>query len=155
MHFEHSVEVESPPAILWPLLTQPEQMKRWDPALIDLVPKSESGEERGELKPGTEFVLKVNEFGKESHFLGNVLDYRDGETMDFRMQGGRFGDAFHITYDVEDLGGGRSRLGYKMDKTLHGKMRYIAPLIWLLNKIVLPIFLGKVKKLAESDARAG
>ena len=60
MHIERTIEIDVAPAILWTLLTETEQVKRWVPELIDDVPLTDPP-----LRAGSASRMLIREGSRE------------------------------------------------------------------------------------------
>jgi uncharacterized protein YndB with AHSA1/START domain len=91
-----SVEVDAPRERVWQLLTDPEQLPRWWPDAAQLEPRV-----------GGRIVLN---FGP-GDVSGEVTQWQPPSALGFTWEQSNMpGVRLHVTFTVDDLGGGRSRV---------------------------------------------
>ncbi|MFL5930564.1 MAG: SRPBCC domain-containing protein [Gaiellaceae bacterium] len=90
------VEVGAPPDRVWQLLTDPAELPKWWPDAAELEPRI-----------GGRIVLR---FGP-GDVTGEVTEWQPPETLGFTWIASNMPDVeLHVTFRVDDLGGGRSRV---------------------------------------------
>jgi uncharacterized protein YndB with AHSA1/START domain len=94
---EQAVEVDAPPKRVWELLTNPAELARWWP-------------DAAELEPGVGGRV-VLAFGP-GDVTGEVTSWEPPTRLGFTWEASNMlGVRLHVTFTVDDLGGGRSRVG--------------------------------------------
>jgi uncharacterized protein YndB with AHSA1/START domain len=91
-----AVEVDAPPARIWQLLTDPAELPRWWPDAAELEPRV-----------GGRVVLS---FGP-GDVSGEVTTWEPPSALGFTWEASNMpGVRLHVSFMVDDLGGGRSRV---------------------------------------------
>ena len=94
---QQTVEVDAPRERVWELLTDPAELPRWWPDAAELEPRV-----------GGRVVLT---FGP-GDITGEVTSWEPPARLGFTWEASNLpGIRLHVTFTVDDLGGGRSRVG--------------------------------------------
>ena len=95
-HVTRAVDVDAPRERVWELLTDPAELPRWWPDAAELEPRA-----------GGRIVLK---FGP-GDVSGEVTRWEPPGALGFTWEASNMpGVQLHVTFTVDDLGGGRSRV---------------------------------------------
>lgn len=151
MRVTRTVVVNRSPEELWPHLHEPDEMLRWMPRLVKVIPHDSSSA----MGPGARFLMKIQEPRKVADYEGEILTYEPPERLRLKLWGGSFKEAETMfgEYRLEDLGG-RTRLVYDVQKDLEGwLLNALTPFIWLLGFFHLGGVLRALKRAAEGSGQ--
>jgi len=142
----HTIEIDRPPADVWPWLEEPEKQKQWMKGLLSNEPLEDA---RG---PGSRFRMRIKEGRRESGYEGEVVAREPERRLAVKLEGGCFPKdmAMHVDYRLTDLGG-RTRLDYECGAEVPGFwMRLMAGLFKVFGKMQAKSFLRELKRRVES-----
>ena len=148
MRTQRTIEINAPAEILWVLLTDVEQLKRWTPEIISSEPMSP-----GPVRVGMRSQTKIKEGSRIVDYEGEITACDEPRHLELLLIGG-------------SLGKNPMRVGYRMvpadDKTtLHydADWRPQGILLWLMLPLIMwagrnhaSDALVRLKTLAEDEA---
>lgn len=148
MRITHTLEVDCPPARLWPFLENPDLQREWMKGLLESHPTSE-----GFPRVGYSFRMRIEEGGRIREYSGQVTAHEPPHHLGVSLWGGSFqeGMVMRIDYRLTALDG-RTRLDYVADLE-PGRMgwflRLLLPFIKLFGKAQLRASMRRLRRLAE------
>jgi len=147
MRTEYGIEVNCPPARLWPYLEEPDKQKLWMKGLLENVATSTQ-----QTGVGATFKMKIKEGGKIAEYFGEVLKYERNKLLGIKLWGGPLKDMeVFVDYTLIDLNG-RTQLDYLAIMEIKGlMMKIFSPLFKAFSMMQLKSFFKTMKRLAESD----
>lgn len=144
---DYSIEVNCPPAQLWPYLEEPEKQKLWMKGLLENA--TTSAKQTG---VGATFKMKIKEGGRIAEYFGEVLKYERNKLLGIKLWGGNLKDMeVFVDYTLVDLSG-RTRLDYLATMEIKGLiMKIFSPLFKAFSLMQLKSFFKTLKQLAETS----
>lgn len=135
MRMQRQVQLDAPMERVFPLLSEPEQMKRWMPELVEVTHVS------GEVnQPGYRFKQKLKEGGRVGTYDGEILAFESPQHVAVRIYNDMF--EVRVDYRLQPEGSG-TRLDYVAD---------LEPKTWFM-KLMLKLFGGFNRKILDEQMR--
>lgn len=144
MLLERTIDLTAPPARIWTLLTEPEQIKRWITELVSDEPITPPP-----IGVGTKTRMKIREGPRIIEYTTELVAFTPPSELVIEMRGGSLGaEPMRVSYLLSDLGGS-TRLVYRSSWRPRGLLLFmLLPLIILLGRRNLRRSLGKLAELA-------
>jgi uncharacterized protein YndB with AHSA1/START domain len=145
MNIERTVELAAPPARIWTLLTQPDQVARWITELVSDEPTTPPP-----VGVGTKTRMKIREGSRVVEYTTELRAFTPPRELELEMRGGSLGaEPMRVSYQLTDLGG-TTRLVYRSSWRPRGILLYLLlPLITLIGRRNLGRSLGRLAELAR------
>ena len=123
-----TVEINRPPAVVWPWVTQPEKQVRWISGLVEIRPQNQlKGVGAKEI-----WVMHDPKQGdRKMEIMGEVTEVNEPRSVAVKVWSDGLFDGT-ARYDLEDLGNGRTRMKSS------GKYRYSQAFVRLLEPMITP-----------------
>ena len=118
--YRATVEIATPPDRVFRALTDPEQLKRWQPDMIDSRPPE------GGLRIGARAHATVKEYGRRFEVEFLVLALTANEYLKYELTAPQV--SAQIEYRLSDLGN-RTRVECEMVPRFNGFMRFMSLLL--------------------------
>lgn len=135
MRMQRQIEIDAPIERVFRLLSEPEEMKRWIPELMEVTHVS------GEINtPGATFKQKLKEGGRVGTYDGEVLAFEAPRHVAVRI----FNRMFEVRTDYKlDSDGQRTRLDYTAD---------LVPKVWWM-KLMTKLFGRFNERIVDEQMR--
>jgi carbon monoxide dehydrogenase subunit G len=145
MHIEGSIEIEASPAVLWPLLTEGEQIMRWTPEIVS------EDSPPGPPRVGAISRVGIKEGSRVVEYTTEVGALEPQAYLEIELKGGGLGAGpMRVGYRLSPANG-RTTLNYSSDRQAHGLMlKLMLPLIIFMSRRKSRGSLQRLKALAES-----
>jgi uncharacterized protein YndB with AHSA1/START domain len=149
MNLERTIDLAAPPARIWALLTEPEQIQRWITELVSDEPTTP-----GPIGVGTTTRMKIREGSRIVEYTTELLAFAPHRELVLEMRGGSLGSVpMRVSYALTDLGGS-TRLVYRSSWRPSGILLWLLlPLIVLVGRRNIRRSLGRLAELARPAAR--
>jgi uncharacterized protein YndB with AHSA1/START domain len=132
-----AIEINRPPVVVWPWITQPEKQKKWVSWLVDIRPLNQA---QGVGAREVWIMRDANNGNREMEIIGEVTELNPPKSVAVKLWSeGRFDGT--ARYDLTDIGNGRTR----MEST--GKYHYSQAFARLLEPFISP----QAKKKMDLD----
>ena len=147
MRIIRSVIVDATREHVWQLLTDHDQIKRWNTDVI-----SDEVLTEGPVGPGTRTRILIREGSKQVAYDNEILEYEEPDRLGMRLTGGSLGEGpMTIRYTVSDRDG---HLVVKFDSEWFGRgvmLKLMTPLITLMGHLNARRVMQRLKEVAEAD----
>src|SRR5688572_7133956 len=126
MLLERTVDLAAPPARIWALLTDPEQVARWITEIVSDEPVTPPP-----VGVGTTTRMKMREGSRVVEYATEILAYTPERELEIEMRGGSLGaEPMRVSYRLSELGAA-TRLVYRSTWRPRGI------LLWLLLPLII------------------
>lgn len=148
MNLERTIDLAAPPARIWKLLTDPDQVKRWITELVSDEPITPPP-----VGVGTITRMKIREGSRIVEYTTELFAFEPERELVLEMRGGSLGKVpMRVSYSLTDLGGS-TRLVYRSSWRPSGILLWLLlPLIVLMGRRNIRRSLGQLAKLATPSA---
>ena len=149
MILERTIDLAAPPARIWTLLTEPEQIKRWITELVSDEPITPPP-----IGVGTRTRMKIREGARTVEYATELVAFTPPSELVIEMRGGSLGaEPMRVAYLLSDRGGA-TRLVYRASWRPRGALILLLPLIILVGRRNLRRSLGRLAELARDGREA-
>ena len=144
MLLERTIDLTAPPARIWTLLTEPEQIKRWITELVSDEPLTPPP-----IGVGTKTRMKIREGSRVVEYATELVAFTPLNELAIEMRGGSLGaEPMRVSYLLSDLGSS-TRLVYRSSWRPRGVLlTLLLPLIIVVGRRNLRRSLGRLAELA-------
>ena len=143
-HIESRVEIDAPPATVFPWLVDPDRLARWISGFIGSEPIGS-----GEVLVGARSRDTIEAEGRRFEVETEIVELRPDKRLAFRIT-----SADHDQIDSYDLDArdGGTELTYRSDMRLRGLVRLLTPLVTPRIRARADNDLATLKREVEADA---
>lgn len=127
--FSESREMAQPAATVWEYLIAFEQVPLWEHGVNEVRQITP-----GAPVIGTAISARRVYLGREAHLAGEVRAIEPGRSATLALRGGPHVESL-VTYAVEPLGEGRSRVTYSAEGTLRGPLQLLQPILPAVGRV--------------------
>jgi uncharacterized protein YndB with AHSA1/START domain len=121
--FSESRDMAQPAATVWEYLIAFEQVPLWEHGVNEVRQVTP-----GEPVVGTAISARRVYAGRETHLEGEIRDIEPGRSATLALRGGPHVESL-VTYAVEPLGEGQSRVTFSAEGRLRGPLRLLQPIL--------------------------
>ena len=150
MDIRNRIVIDAPPQNIWPLVTELDQIKRWNQSIV-----SSKAVSAGLVQEGFRSRLVLKEGSREVEYEEEILVFKSPSTVEVQMSGGSLGkNPMIVRYDLRSEGD-RTHLEQRCTWAPSGLMlRLMAGMIAKSSAKVLDENLVQIKSVAEADVRS-
>ena len=150
MDIRNRIVIDAPPQNIWPLVTELDQIKRWNQSIV-----SSKAVSAGLVQEGFRSRLVLKEGSREVEYEEEILVFKSPSTVEVQMSGGSLGkNPMIVRYDLRSEGD-RTHLEQRYTWAPSGLMlRLMAGMIAKSSAKVLDENLVQIKSVAEADVRS-
>ena len=121
--FSQSRDMDQPASTVWEYLIAFEQVPLWEHGVNEVRQLAP-----GEPVIGTAISARRVYAGRETHLTGEVVRIEPGRSATLALRGGPHVESL-VTYSVDPLGEGRSRVTYSANGHLNGPLALLQPIL--------------------------
>lgn len=150
MHIIRTVNIDAPSELIWELLTDVEQIKRWTPSLISDEPLTDGPTQVGQISK-----MKIKEGSKVVAYESEIASYQPTTHLGIILRGGSLGTGpMHVDYQITPKADGIV-MTYTSRWEAHGLMlKLMSPIITKMANNNVTETMNQLKSLAEKEAKA-
>lgn len=147
MRIQRSIEVRCSQEHMWFLLTDPEQLKRWN---TDIVREERDSDEIG---VGSRSRVLIREGAKEVWYENEILVYDEPSALTLQLRGGNLGDGpMSVAYTNRPIGPDAVEVTFTSEWAAVGLLlKLLSPIISMAARGNAQRAMERLKAVAESD----
>ncbi len=147
MNTETSLLLRTTPEKLWPLLVEPDNIRRWNPDVVNHKPLTS-----GPPAVGSKSAVQIREGSRLVEYVSEVITFEPGELLVIQMTGGSLGAGpMTVSYSITP---GDECLTLRVTgqwKPVGLLLRLLAPLFGVLARRNSKAAMERLKGIAEGD----
>ncbi len=146
MKLTHTVAIDSSQETLWPLLTESEEIQRWNRDIVSDEPLTP-----GPPQVGARARLKIREGSRVADYESEITAIEPQRLLELELRGGSLGaNPMYLSYCLTPAGR-KTTLYYTVNWKPKGLMlRLMTPLLRVLSRRNIRVAMTRLKELAEA-----
>ena len=148
MEIEKQLNISASQDKVWKLLTDSEEIKKWNPEIIEDTPLTEET-----LQKGAQSKLLMKEGSGQAEYLTEIIEVVTNEKLDMSLSGGPLGQSpMFISYIIKNNDNNSVAMTFKSSwKPKEFWLRVMSPLIKMMAQSNTDQSMSRLKELAEKN----
>lgn len=147
MNSDNTVLLRTTPAKLWPLLVEPENIRRWNPDVV-----SEEALTPGPPGVGSRSSVQIREGSRVVGYVSEVLTFEPEKLLVIQLTGGSLGAGpMVVSYSITPAEGYVTLRVQGQWQPVGLMLRLLAPLFGILGRRNSKAAMQRLQKIAEED----
>ena len=148
MEIQKQVNIQASQEKIWTLLTDSEEIKKWNPEIIEDTPLTNEI-----LQKGAQSKLLMKDGSQEVEYLTEIMEVVTNEKLDMSLSGDPLGKSpMFISYVIKSNDNQSIDMTFKSSwRPTEFWLRVMSPLIKMMANSNADQSIGRLKKLAETN----